>query len=138
MFIVKYLGSVVQVQEPSTITITPVGVEVTPLESKVLKQMLSHEQVSELDKIGSALEVAGLLRPSSNGSKPGRKPNPNSVRQRVFAAVGECLNGKAGVPKDEVLAFVQEACQDLNMKQIADNAQAFKCKRDYGKWSPIE
>ena len=138
MFVLKYLGSILQVQEPSTITITPTGVEVTPLESKVLKQMLSHEQVSELDKIGNALEVAGLLRPSNNKGKPGRKPDPNSVRQRVFAAIGEYLNGKVGVPKGEVFAYVQEACQDLNMKQIADNAQAYKCRRDYGKWSPIE
>jgi hypothetical protein len=138
MFVLKYMGSVVNVQEPSTITITPTGVEVSPLESKVLKQMLSHGQVSQLDKVGNALEVAGLLRPSSNGSNTGRKPDPKSARQRVFAAVGKCLQGKVSVPRADVIAYVQKACQDLSMKQIVDNAVTFKCKRDYGKWSPIE
>lgn len=137
MFVLKYMGSVVNIQEPSTITVTPMGVEVTPLETKVLKQMLSHEQVSQLDKVGNALEVAGLLTPSRNGSNLGRKPDPNSARQRVFTAVDKYLRGKSNVPRAEVLSYVQKVCQDLNMKQITDNAVVFKCKRVYGKWSPI-
>lgn len=135
MFVLKYLGSIVNVQEPSTITITPTGVEVTPLETKVLKQMLSREQVSTLDRVGDALEVAGLLdRPKRQGAKI----NPNSVRQRVFAAVGECLAEHGRTPKSVVLAYVAEKHPDLSASQIAGNAQAYKCRREWGAWSPIE
>lgn len=132
MFVIKYLGSTVNIMQPSTITVTPTGVEVTPLEARIMSA-LKPVEVKHLDALGEALEVAGVL----SGHKRGRKVDPNSVRQRVFAATYACLEGRSEVPKSEVLAYVREQLPDVSEAQILDNVMVAKIKRDNGKWSPI-
>lgn len=69
--------------------------------------------------------------------KAGRKVDPNSVCQRVWASIRRYLDKHGESNRQDVLTFVQTDT-GLSEMQIATNAASCPgIKRDYGKWSVI-
>jgi hypothetical protein len=79
MFILKYMGSILKVEVPSEISIAADGgVQVHPLAVKRTEEI----QDPMLAQIASAVGEAAA---SLDVDRRGRKPDPNSLLQRVFA-----------------------------------------------------
>lgn len=110
MFVLKFMGSVLKVEQDSEINIGLDGVRVTPLSS--IPQRIKDPM---LDAISSAVGEAAESHLMQE--RRGMKPNPESTMQRVFAFVAKLKS--EGIDKSEINKRGRQEFSHLHSQTLA-------------------